>query len=85
MMEHIEQAIAQIWAETLQRPLRPASDENFFALGGDSLAAMIVLFRIGADLGIDVSVDALIAHPTLQQFCSHVCELRLQVREEGAL
>lgn len=62
--------VAAIWAEVLQAPEPPCADANFFALGGDSLAMMMMLFRVSEEFGIDAAPVLLMDEPaTLQGFC----------------
>jgi hypothetical protein len=64
-----EQAVAALWREVLLHtgPVEPT--DNFFALGGDSLAVMIFLFRLNEVLGVDIPPGALFAAPDFRPFC----------------
>jgi acyl carrier protein len=69
-----ERTIAEIWAQDLDvSPV--ARDSDFFALGGDSLNMLTVLFRVGQALGIEVSPETLYHHPTLEQFSRAVDDM----------
>src|SRR5258707_345283 len=57
-----ERAVARIWQELLQTP-EVGSDTNFFDHGGHSLLLLRVQDRVREDLGVDVSVADLFAHP----------------------
>ena len=59
-----EQAVAKIWAETLGVE-RVGADDNFFALGGDSILSIRVSTRLRAAFGTDVSPQAVFTHPTV--------------------
>lgn len=74
----LEQQVIAIWAEVLQRPDGIASDSNFFELGGDSLAMMMVLFRIGEELAIELSPLALVEAPTPRTLATLLDEVRRQ-------
>ena len=71
-----EQAIAALWCEVLvsNAPVQPT--DNFFALGGDSLAMTMVLFRIKEELGLELPPGALLEAPDLRSFCAVVESLR---------
>jgi acyl carrier protein len=69
-----EQTIAAIWASDLNADA-VASDSDFFALGGDSLNMLTVLFRVGQALGIEVAPETLYHHPTLGTFSRAVDDL----------
>ncbi|GAB3979896.1 hypothetical protein GCM10027615_57270 [Plantactinospora veratri] len=59
-----EQRIADLVAEVLRLPSVGTSD-NFFALGGHSMAAMRLLGRIRAVLGVDLAVRDIFEAPTV--------------------
>ncbi len=55
-MSDTERALAQIWAELLEKPAVVATD-NFFDLGGHSLLAVLLLLRIRETFGVELSID----------------------------
>jgi acyl carrier protein len=54
--------------EVLERPL--ALDEDFFAAGGDSLAASRLLDRVAQQFGVEVLPVEFFNGPTLSQLAS---------------
>jgi non-ribosomal peptide synthetase component F/acyl carrier protein len=60
----LEELIAGLWARTLERP-RVGRDEDFFELGGDSLAAAEVALAMHAALGVEVGLRAFAEMPTV--------------------
>ena len=67
----LEQALAEVWAETLQLPVEKVSrDANFFALGGHSLLAMRVVAQLRERLKVEIGVTDMLANPVLQDFAS---------------
>jgi acyl-CoA synthetase (AMP-forming)/AMP-acid ligase II/acyl carrier protein len=62
----VEQVLAQIWCEVLQLQCVGIHD-NFFALGGHSLAAARVVARLRSEFSTDVPLAALFAQPTLAE------------------
>jgi acyl carrier protein len=64
-----ERTIAAIWASDLNST-EVASDSDFFALGGDSLNMLTVLFRVSQALGVEAAPETLYLHPTLRAFQS---------------
>ena len=68
-----EAAIAEIWREVLKVE-RVTRDDNFFALGGDSLAAAMTAARL-ARLGISVSLRAVFEHPDLNDLAAYIMGL----------
>jgi amino acid adenylation domain-containing protein len=59
-----ERRIADIWTQTLGAE-RPGIHENFFALGGHSLAATRVVARIGDAFGIELPLRPFFESPTI--------------------
>ncbi|MET4735318.1 amino acid adenylation domain-containing protein [Thalassospira sp. MBR-102] len=60
----ISQKIAAIWAETLGYDAI-APDDDFFALGGDSITGMQIVDRINAELNLSLAISDLFAAPTV--------------------
>jgi hypothetical protein len=63
----IEADLARIWCEVLGVDGVGRGDD-FFALGGHSLAAMRVMTRVRRQFGVDLGVSALFQHPELAGF-----------------
>ena len=60
----VEAALAGIW-QALLRVERVGRDDNFFELGGYSMLALDLRTRIESELGVAVSLSALIEAPTV--------------------
>jgi acyl-coenzyme A synthetase/AMP-(fatty) acid ligase len=67
----VERALTDIWGQVL-RHARPDPGANFFALGGDSLAAMRVLNRCRERFGVRIRARSLFDHPVLSDFAAAV-------------
>lgn len=67
-----EREIAALWREVLQTEATVTSTDNFFSLGGDSLAMTMVLFRVQEVFGIELPTAALLETPELGSFCNLV-------------
>ena len=66
-----ETMIADFWVEALDLP-GIGRDGDFFDAGGDSLTGAIVAAEIHAAFGIEISLAALAAHPTVSALAAHV-------------
>ncbi|HEX2076942.1 MAG TPA: amino acid adenylation domain-containing protein, partial [Longimicrobium sp.] len=83
----VEETLAGIWAEVLSVE-RVGARDGFFDLGGQSLLAMRLIGRVQAVFGVDLSIRAVFAHPTLEAMAAEVerrvYELVLSIPEEQA-
>ncbi|NKY31863.1 amino acid adenylation domain-containing protein [Nocardia speluncae] len=70
-----EELVADTYAQVLGVH-RVGADDDFFALGGDSLSASLVVARVGAALGARVPVRALFEAPTVAALARHTAALR---------
>ncbi len=71
----VEQTVARIWGEVFQRP-RIGRQEDFFALGGDSLAAMRVNAALHAAFGIALPLQRIFAAPTVARLAAEIARER---------
>ena len=72
----LEQAIARIWEEVLDfRPI--FREDNFFAVGGTSLASITVSQRL-LELGYNVPVRMVLASLTVEALAARIAEMREQ-------
>jgi hypothetical protein len=63
----MERDLAAIWLQVLgERPI--GREDSFFSVGGNSLSAILVLARIRARFGVDVSVRDFFERPTIAHF-----------------
>jgi amino acid adenylation domain-containing protein len=69
-----EQVLAGMWAELLGRPAGP--DDDFFTLGGHSLAATRLAARVRELLGVEMPVSLLFRAPTLAGLAAELARLR---------
>jgi len=67
-----ERAVAALWSETLQIAELPGATDNFFALGGDSMAMVLLEFRIKEEFSVELPAGAVLGAPTLRELSALV-------------
>jgi len=67
----VEQTLATLWSELLGVP-QVGRHDNFFELGGHSLLAVQVLVRIRQAFDIELSLNAVLAQPTVEAIATQV-------------
>jgi len=73
--QHAVDTITPIWAELLNTEIGLVTEStDFFATGGHSLTAMLLVTRVARELGKSVPLFALVEHPTLSAFVTYVLE-----------
>ncbi|WP_425361109.1 amino acid adenylation domain-containing protein [Candidatus Tisiphia endosymbiont of Stenodema calcarata] len=63
----LEQRLAVIWQELLKIE-KVGRNDNFFNLGGHSLNVLLMIARLRSEEDIEVPIDNIFQHPTLQEF-----------------
>jgi amino acid adenylation domain-containing protein len=82
----VERAVAEVFAEVLGRPADALGvDDNFFALGGNSLLATGVVSRLREHYGSEVSVRTLFEAPTIRQLADAMVALELAAADADEL
>ena len=66
-----EEKVAAAWQDVLQVE-RIGVHANFFSVGGTSLLAGMISFRVGEAFGVDASVALLLRHPTIAELAAKV-------------
>ncbi|MEO0912584.1 MAG: phosphopantetheine-binding protein, partial [Pseudomonadota bacterium] len=69
----LRQRLATVWQNTLQMPDPPASDADFFALGGDSLNLTTMLNEVEGMFRQTVDIEAFFRTPTIAGL-SHILQ-----------
>ena len=64
----VEETMADIWADLL-RVERPGVDDNFFDLGGHSLRATTLVYRVLQVFQVELPLRGIFDFPTLGEFC----------------
>ncbi|MEC0128814.1 non-ribosomal peptide synthetase [Paenibacillus pabuli] len=73
-----EQKLCEIFADVLQLK-RVSADENFFAAGGHSLKATMLMSRIQKEFRVDVSVDHIFEKQTVKELAEVIAEKETSV------
>lgn len=68
-----EKLLADVWADILDLP-HVGVEDNFFALGGNSLKAMMVVTRLQKLLNCSITPLAIFTAPTISQFAAQLLE-----------
>ncbi len=70
-----EQVVAQVWARALGIEAdRIGRDDDYFALGGDSIRAIRVVALLRDELGVEVSPHAIFDRPTVAAFAAGLAD-----------
>ncbi|MER7578465.1 amino acid adenylation domain-containing protein [Kitasatospora sp. NPDC097691] len=67
----LEQALARVWAEILKVE-RVGAEDDFFDLGGDSIRAVQIAFRVKRELGFPLKPVDVQLHPTVAELARHL-------------
>jgi acyl carrier protein len=70
----IENSVAALWRDVL-RVERVGRNDNFFALGGDSLSGMTVIWRIAEALHVPPPLVSIFAYPTVADMAALIEQL----------
>lgn len=61
-----QEMLCTIFAEVLARP-RWGLDDDFFAMGGESIDAMLIASRVGPAVGVEISINEIFDAPTVAE------------------
>ncbi|RNF82345.1 non-ribosomal peptide synthetase [Montanilutibacter psychrotolerans] len=70
-----EHAVLAVWRDVLGRA-DLGVDDDFFAVGGDSLLTLPLVFKLHAALGVDVPLPSVFATPTIAGLARTIDQLR---------
>jgi acyl carrier protein len=65
LLSATQTAVAAVWTDVLGRAGPIGSEDDFFNLGGDSLAMMTMMFRINDLFQLDLPPGTVMENPTL--------------------
>ncbi|WP_193161094.1 non-ribosomal peptide synthetase [Microbulbifer hainanensis] len=67
----VEEELVRMWSNLLERN-RVSVQDNFFAIGGHSLLAVMLIARIKHRFTIDLPLATLLANPTIRRLAPHI-------------
>jgi acyl carrier protein len=70
------QALAVIWNDVLQRSGDISGSDRFFALGGDSVAMMMMLFRVEKALQVEITPEQVFEDDSFAVMVGNIGTLR---------
>ncbi|WP_257022650.1 non-ribosomal peptide synthetase [Pigmentiphaga litoralis] len=76
----METALADLWGEIL-RVASVSRNDNFFAMGGNSIAALRLTARIKADMHVELPLRDVFQNSSLRSLALHVAKLHSQPAE----
>ncbi len=80
----VDELVVRIWADVLQCGGPVTGEQDFFEAGGDSVAMMMLLFRVKEELGVELAPVDLMETPTLQHLCRAVTVGRAALAGSGS-
>jgi hypothetical protein len=79
-----EQILAMAWAEALGRS-RICREDNFFHLGGHSLAALKIAFKSQQEFHVDFPLQMFVQYPVLSEQAKRIEEMVVEQADAGLL
>jgi hypothetical protein len=79
-----EQLLANAWAESLGLH-RICRDDNFFSLGGHSLAALKIAFKTQQEFNVDFPLQMFVQYPVLREQARRLEEMMVEQADAGLL
>jgi acyl carrier protein len=64
--------IATLWKDVLETPELPRAADNFFALGGDSTAMVMVELQINDEFSVELPAGAMLSAQSLSELSAMV-------------
>jgi acyl carrier protein len=79
-----ERLLANAWAESLGLS-RIGRDDNFFSLGGHSLAALKIAFKTQQEFNVDFPLQMFVQYPVLREQAKRLEEMMVEQADAGLL
>lgn len=82
----VEEAVAHIWAELLDRDVTSLGrNAHFFSLGGHSLLATRVIARVRRELQVEIPLRTLFESPTVASFAEAIIQQEFAMMDDDLL
>lgn len=79
-----ESQVAQIWVEALKHD-QFGPDDNFFAVGGHSMFATLVTYRLRDEWGIEFPLSLIFEHSTVRELASVIDRTKAEQVDSDAV
>lgn len=80
-----EYTVCAIWKEVLALQDLPAPADDFFALGGDSTAMLMMELRINEELAVELPTGSLLSAPTVRELVHLIERTRSSNRTSSSM
>lgn len=74
LLTETERRIARLWKDALDIPELPSAADNFFFLGGDSTAMVLVELQIKDEFSVELPAGAMLNAQSLRELSASVDE-----------
>jgi len=74
-----ERAMANLWQQVLNTPELPDPLDNFFSLGGDSIAMIMAELRIKEEFAVELPAGVVLSTSSLRELVQLVAEQQVRV------
>jgi hypothetical protein len=74
-LSYLEKKLSEYWQEVLKKKVPVGVNENFFAIGGHSLAAVRLMGLIAQNLLLDIPFKIIFDHPTIELQAKYLQQL----------
>lgn len=70
----IERGLASLWQQVLNTDSLPLPSDDFFSLGGDSVAMIMTELRIKDEFSVDLPEGSMLSFSSLRELSQLICK-----------